>query len=441
MTAGFGIIGRHFTLSASLFLRYGAVLSAVWAAGMLLDQVFLRLAVEVAIYSRLLGLVAIAPVILLQLLVFVALFVILRRGLPHMRIRHWRKASPAVAKAQPASPEDEGTFAVTLLAVLIPFYGYYAGWGLLGDTLRKYSQIFFTTQTLRADFTKAEPLQTALDIGQTGWVILSILVIWAIRRFAKAMQARSSGGTWPMLVVACEATWALFGLYVIAGWKDEFAAWLATFPSLADLLGWLVSAASAAVADAGAQPVDWPAPAQEWSTLQSLFWYALLPLVWFNLGAIVYGHDMNSTKGQTRHLAGPALSRLKALPKPVVDFIGHFYSGTVKRWHAVTNGVLLSSSAGFALTASVVVQWRFVDWLGNWAWIGFAKMIGPQDIATWQVLSVALNALFGAPGAPAGGLLVTPLQFCILAAGLELANRAQEAAANKARSEAAEAPA
>ena len=441
MTPGFGIIGRHVTLSASLFLRYGAVLSAVWAGGMLLDQVLLRAAVEVAIHSRLLGLVAIAPVILLQLLVFVALFVILRSGLPRMRLRHLRKPTPAPTQAQPTSADDEGTFAVTLLAVLIPFYGYYAGWGLLGDTLRKYSQIFYATQTQRADFTKAEPLQTALDIGQTGWVILSILVIWAIRRFAKVMQARSSGGIWPMLVVACEATWALLGLYVIAGWKDGFAAWLATFPSPADLWGWLVPSASAAISDAGAQPVDWPPAAQFWPTLQSLFWYGLLPLVWFNLGAIVYGHDMDSTKGLTKDLAGFALSRWKALPKPVVDFIGHFYSGTVKRWHAVTNGVLLSASAGFALTASVVVLWRLVDWLGNWAWIGFAQMIGPQDMATWQVLSVALNALFGAPGAPAGGLLVTPLQFCILAAGLELANRAQEAAARKVRSEAVEAPA
>ena len=42
----------------------------------------------------------------------------------------------------------------------------------------------------------------------------------------------------------------------------------------------------------------------------------------------------------------------------------------------------------------------------------------------WQVLSVPLNALFNAPGAPAGGLLVSPLQFCVLAAGLELALRA-----------------
>ena len=161
--------------------------------------------------------------------------------------------------------------------------------------------------------------------------------------------------------------------------------------------------------------------------MKSLFWYALLPLVWFNLGAIVYGHDMHSLRGETRRVTGAALDRWQALPKPVTDFIGHFWAGVVKRWHAVMNGVLLAASAGIALTASVLVFWRLVDWLGNWAWIGIARLIGPQDMLVWQVVSVPLNALFNAPGAPAGGLLVSPLQFCILAAGLELAGRAQQA--------------
>ena len=417
-----GIIGQHIGLSLSLFWRYGAVLTAIWAGGALLDQILLRIAVEIGFFNRLLGLFAIAPVILLQLLVTVSMFLILRNGLPRMRLS--RRRATQIATQAPQDRRETGVFAVTLLAVLIPFYGYYAGWGFLGDTLRSYSQIFYAAQMMRVDFTRPELPPTALEVSQTGWVILGVLLIWAIRRFAKTMQSRGGTGFWPMLVVACEATWALLGLYVIASWKDELAGWLATLPRPDEVLEWIIPAARAAIREAELRPVDWAPEFQLWQMLTSLFWYALLPLVWFNLGAIVYGHDLSGVGGQTRRVAGHAIDRWKALPKPVTDFMGHFWMGVVKRWNAVMNGVFLAASAGFALTASVLVLWRLVDWLGNWAWAGLAHLIGPQDMLIWQVLSVPLNALFNAPGAPPGGLLVSPLQFCILAAGLELALRA-----------------
>ena len=415
------IIGQHIRLSLSLFLRYGVVLTAIWAGGALLDQILLRVAVEIGFLNRLLGLLAIAPVILLQLLICVAMFLILRGGLPSTQSRQKQAAATEgpPSEAQPTT----GIFAVALLAVLVPFYAYYAGWGFLGDTLRSYTQIFYVTQMARVDFTKPELPPAALEVSQTGWVILCVLLIWVIRRFAKTMQTRSKAGFWPMLVVACEATWALLGLYVIAGWKTEFAGWLATLPRPGDLLSQIIPAASAAIRDAGQRPVDWPPEFRLWPMLSALFWYALLPLVWFNLGAIVYGHDLSGVNVRTRRIAGSTLERWKALPKPATDFVGHFWAGVVKRWNAVMNGVFLAASAGFALTASVLVLWRLVDWLGNWAWVGMANLIGPQDMLVWQVLSVPLNAMFNAPGAPAGGLLVSPLQFCILAAGLELANR------------------
>jgi len=436
-----GVIGRHVGLTAQLFRRYGLLLTAIWAAGALLEEILIRVAVQIGLFSRILGLVAIAPVILLQLVIFVAFFVILRNGLPLMRLRRRRRDAPEGAAQPPDGAVAPGGFAVALLAVLVPFYGYYAGWGLLGDTLRSYSQIFYAAQMARIDFTNPQASPTALEIGQTGWVVLAVVLIWGVRRLAKHCDRRSDGNGWAMLIVACEATWALLGLYVISGWKDEFAAFLATLPSPATLFDWLVGAARADVSDAARMPVDWPGPPQPWAVVSALFWYALLPLIWFNLGAIVYGHDMNALRGETRRIAGRAIRGWQALPKPLTDFIGHFWDGIVRRWHAVTNGILLAASAGFALTASVLVLWRFVDWLGNWAWIGLAHLIGPQDMLTWQVATVPLGALFNSPGAPPGGLLVSPLQFCILAAGLELAGRAQAKAAPQPRPEAASTPA
>ncbi|TWI36004.1 hypothetical protein [Paracoccus sulfuroxidans] len=443
MQNGIGVIGQHFSLTVRLFLRYGLVLTALWAAGALLSQLLLRLAVELGMISRLLGLIAIAPVILLQLVIFVAFFVILRNGLPRMRLRRKQAAAQEaeIVEATPEPDEPRAPLTLALTAVLIPFYGYYAGWGLLGDTLRTYSQLFYSAQMARIDFTNPQPSAAALDIGATAWVAVAVGMIWLLRRFALSRSKGEGSQYWSMLVVACEATWALLGLYVLSGWQSQFTDWLATLPSPSEVFDLISPAEAAGISDTSRVPVDWPLPREPWPVLVALFWYALLPLVWFNLGAITYGHNISAVRDETQRYAGGMIRRWQAMPKPVTDFLAHFWIGMVKRWHAVTNGILLAASAGVALTASVLVLWRLVDWLGNWAWIGLAQLIGPQDILTWQVLSVPLNALFNAPGAPPGGLLVSPLQFCILAAGLELAGRAQDMARAPVSPAAAAAPA
>ncbi|MBK4217425.1 hypothetical protein JJJ17_15965 [Paracoccus caeni] len=425
------LIGTHLALSADLLRRYGAALAALWAAGALAGLLLTRLAVEIGLQSRIAGMIALVPVILLQLLVFVSMFVILRNGLPNIRLHRWRRrmreaTDPAVAATAGGDDGQGRMFAGALLAVLIPFYAYYAGWGLLGDTLRSYSQAFLSAQMERIDFTDPSAMgPSALEVGSTIWVVIAVVAIWAIRRIAKALDKRSKAALWPLLVVACEASWVLLGLYVISGWEGQVVEWLAKLPPPGEWLQGLIGAAWAEeVAAAQVRPVDWPPPFELWPWVKTLFWYAVLPLIWFNLGAIVYGHDLNMLSDRTRSIAGGALNRWQALPKPVADFIGHFWAGLVKRWHAVVNGVLLAASAGVALSVSVIVLWRLADWLGRWAWMGVAELIGPQDQLVWQVLATPLSLLFGAPGQPQDGLIVSVVQFCILAAGLELAGRA-----------------
>ncbi|WP_315928469.1 hypothetical protein [Mesorhizobium sp. SP-1A] len=423
------VIGAHIRLSANLLLRFGAPLSAIWMGGNLLNILLLRGAVEIGILSRFAGLVALAPVILLQLLVFAAMFITLRDGLWQLRSR---RQSPETETTEPEA-RDGGFFTGALLAVLIPFYGYYAAWGFLSNTLRDYSKLFLDTQMSRIDFLHPEKsAPTALEVQSSLWVGMAVLIIWVLRRAAKERHEKTGNRVWPLFVVACEATWVLLGLYLISGWQAQFVEWLSQLPSPQELLRSLVLAAGAEVMSPAMRPVDWPPQFELWQWLTSLFWYAALPLIWFNLGAIIYGHDLNMMTSTTERITGRMLNRWTRLPKPITDFIGYFWGGTVKRWHAVVNGVLLAASAGAALTVSVIVLWRLADWLGRWAWIGATQLIGPQDPLVWRVAEHPLNMLFGFPGQPQDGLLVVVVQFCILAAGLELAGRAQQQSATGA---------
>lgn len=419
------IVGAHLRLSTSLLLRFGAPLSAIWMGSYLLNILLLRGAVEIGLLSRFAGLIALAPIILLQLIVFAAMFIVLRDGLPLLR----RRRQPPEPKSGEPEARDGGFFTGALLAVLIPFYGYYAGWGFLSNTLRDYSKLFLDTQMSRIDFLNPEKSgPTALEVQSSLWVGVAVLVIWVLRRAAKQRYKKAGNRFWPLFIVACETTWVLLGLYLISGWQAQFAEWLAHLPSPQELLQSLVPAAGAEVTSPAVRPVDWPAEFRPWPWLTSLFWYSVLPLIWFNLGAIIYGHDLNMMTGATERVTHRVLNPWTRLPKPITDFIGYFWGGTVKRWHAVVNGMMLAASAGVALTVSVIVLWRLADWLGRWAWIGAAQLVGPQDQQVWRLAEHPLNILFGFPGQPQTGLIVVVVQFCVLAAGLELAGRAQQQA-------------
>ena len=425
------IATAHIRLSLTLLRRLGAPLSAIWMGSILLNILLLRGAVELGLLSRFAGLIALAPIILLQLLVFAAMFIVLRNGLPLLRHRQ-QQAETETINPEDASRQDGNFFAGALLAVLIPFYGYYAGWGFLSNTLRDYSKLFLNTQNSRIDFlAPPDHAPTALEVQSSWWIVVAVLLIWALRRTAKNRHKKTGNRFWPLLIVACETAWALLGLYLISGWQDQLVAWLAQMPAPQDLLNTLLPAASAEVMSAARRPIDWPPAFHPLQWLTALFWYSALPLIWFNLGAIIYGHDLNLMTDTTQRVTGGLLKRWSGLPKPITDFIGYFWIGTVKRWHAVVNGVMLAASAGVALSVSVIVLWRFADYLGRWAWIGAAQLIGPQDPVTWRLLQHPLNLLFGYPGQPQTGLIVVVIQFCILAAGLELAGRAQQKAATE----------
>src|SRR5690606_9058056 len=143
-----------------------------------------------------------------------------------------------------ATPRDSGFFAGALLAVLIPFYGYYAGWGFLANMLRDYSRLFLNTQNSRIDFLAPTDFgPTALEVHSSWWVMIAVLLIWLLRRTAKHRHQSTGHRFWPLLIVVCETAWALLGLYLIAGWKDQFVAWLAHLPAPLELMQSLVSAA------------------------------------------------------------------------------------------------------------------------------------------------------------------------------------------------------
>ena len=403
-------------LTFRLWLRFWPQLVAVVLLGLLASDILMWLAVKAAFINHYAGLGVLTLVALAQLVTTVTLIQIVRPGLPAL--------GAAQAKTPNEGEEAEGDSGFSRLATivavaLLPFFAYYAAWGFLGDTIRQYSRLALSY----APF--GEGGGNVLDVLDSKWLILSVAVSWVVRKLAKIMQERSNRSIWQIIVVVCETNWIFVGLYVISRWKDTFLAWLAT-RNIGGLFTSALDGLTSIVASAYASTM---VPVEETSTTPSamaisLFFYALLPVIWLVMVALVYGYDVRDDKELLRihHRIERFGERYRAIPKFLRDFVEHFIGGYRSRYLPIANGVRLTLNSGVLLIVTLIVGYRLIDWGSAWAWLGMTRLIGPHALDIWQVIAHFVTLLFGSPFQDSStGILVEPLRICFLAAVLETA--------------------
>ncbi len=240
------------------------------------------------------------------------------------------------------------------------------------------------------------------------------------------MQKRTTSSIWQIIVVVCENKLIFIGLYVLSRWKDTFLVWLTT-RNIGNLFEGLWSSLrtrpSTSAYAAAIIPVEQSSVSMS-STIVSLFFYALLPVIWLVMVALVYGYDVRDDKELMRihHRVERFGERYKAIPKFLRDFVEHFISGYRSRYLPIANGVRLTLNSGLLLIITLIVGYRLIDWAAAWAWLGTTRLIGPHALDYWQVLSPACYCRSVARSRNSStGILVEPLRICFLAAVLETA--------------------
>ncbi|MFC5420743.1 hypothetical protein ACFPOB_14350 [Bosea eneae] len=405
---------------ARLFLRLWRqawpVLLLLATLGSIANELLLPLAVRLGYLNSLAGFAMLALLVLAKLVVTVLMFVALRPYLPAVSA-----LQIAGASQQPDTPQPAGVRAVIGLVALalVPFFAYYAAWGFLGDTVRDYS----VRALSEAGFgEKVDVLAVPLSL----WLALAIGLAWLVRKLAKAAQSRRPSPFWQFLVIACDANWIFVGLYALSRWKNTGWTWLKTvaLPYLRLIQDWTLSLIAKAQA-ATPEAIDLAAPPFS-TSLQSLFLYALLPLVWLLMAATIYGYDAKDPSALARdRRAAAALARWQSAPKAIRDFAEHFIGGYRSRYLPVVNSVRLAFGASLSVLIALVVGYRFIGFAAAWLWIGLTRLIGPLDLDSWQVIANAIAFLLGGPSEIRGGILVESLRICLLAAVMETAVAAQ----------------
>lgn len=392
------------------------VLLLLATLGSIANELLLPLAVKLGYLNSLAGFAMLALLVLAKLIVTVLMFVALRPYLPALSALQIAGASPQADGPQPAGAR---AVAGLVALVLVPFFAYYAAWGFLGDTVRDYSVRALSEAGLGERF-------KALEVPLTLWLALAIGLAWLVRKLAKAAQTRRPSPFWQFLVIACDANWIFVGLYALSRWKGTGWTWLKTvaLPYLRLIQDWtlsLIGKAQAAMPEA----IDLAEPPLG-SSLQSLFLYALLPLVWLLMAATIYGYDAKDPSALARdRRAAAALARWQAAPKVARDFAEHFIGGYRSRYLPVVNSVRLAFGASLSVLIALVVGYRLIGFAAAWLWIGLTRLIGPLDLDSWQLIASAIAFLLGGPSEIRGGILVESLRICLLAAVMETAVAAQ----------------
>jgi hypothetical protein len=407
-------IVRPLALTASLLFRFWPQLVLIAAVGVVARDLLLEAAVTTGLRYPLGGMVVLSLVVLVKLLVVVTMFAALRPGLPALAALREEGAASS-SDDRPRQSADR-TLAITA-AVILPFFAYYAAWGFLGDTVREYSRLALD----RAGF--GEPVQI-FEFLRSPALIAAILVCFAVRWFAKRMNARSHQPWWRLLVVAADASWIFIGLYALDTWRNDFINWIgagAVLEAQAAGTAWLSMAAHAAETFV---PREFQPPALV-DQAQNLFFYALLPLVWLVMAAIINGYDFAAAPAP----AASSPSRALTWRKWLRDFASHFFGGYRSRYRPVWNCLKLTLGAGLGTLLTFIVAYRALNWLGAWLWYGATRTLGPYDLETWQPLSSLISLFIGSPSDLGGGILLDAARIALLAAVLEYAVSTQRRAA------------
>lgn len=412
----FADAAKPLALTLKLWWRFWPQLVALVLLGIVFGDLFMQIAARAAFFNHMAGLALLTLVALTQLIVTVAMFQTLLPALPAVRAA--QQAAQGESEAEPGTGSARLARMVTV--ALLPFFAYYAAWGFLGDTVRQYSRVTLDM----APF--GEGAGNVLDVLDSRWLILSVVISWLIRRFATAMQKRGgSRSFWQIVVVICETNWIFIGLYVISRWKDQIVGWIMS-RNIFSILQAAADGVAHPIAIAFAAPMV-PVEVTSIDTttkLVNLFFYMLLPVIWLVLAALIYGYDVRDDRELMRvHSRVERLGeRYRAIPKFLRDFAEHFISGYRSRYLPIANGVRITLSSGVVLIVTLIVGYRLIDWAAAWGWLGMTRLIGPHELDTWQVLSQGVSLLFGSAFQDAStGILVEPLRISFLAAVLETA--------------------
>ena len=394
------------TRAARLAGAHWPALLAWFLAGWLARYLLIELAAWVGASTLLGGLLIMPLAILARLISFVAMFLVLRPGMPQLQRL---AASSAGAKARRTE------FMNAVMVAILPFFAFYAAWGFLRDDMHQYSRGAIDNFTAQNAFTDGASFS---DIDQLNFdaVTISIIVLafagrWALGRYASRLPR------WTALIgVYLEAIWVFMSVYLISDVLNSITTWFDTRQAMVwldDMRGWLSEFAS---------PLIWVWDAAAWA-VGEVGGLVLLPLAWLTIAGVIYGHALPARKVAAPAPLSAARQRYETVaPSWLRRRLNDLGMQFVRRFRPVWRAMLTIWHAGALPMGVYILVYTIIVALQGWITWGLIVVIGPNDLQTFWMIVDALLAFVVM-------LLIEPLRVALVAAAYDHAAGVSDAPA------------
>lgn len=377
------------------------MLTAWFLAGALVRYVALEIAGWVGAYTAIGGMLLLPLAALGRLTGFVAMFLVLREGMPRLG---------AIAPLPIDPRERREQFRSSLLGAILPFFAFYTAWRFLRE-----DAAYYFTRVL--EVSAGLGLQAVVDgtaqvgdaaLGEIGLGPLTLVLValtyglrWALKRWKARLPRWSAFGE-----VYLEAVWVWLSLYAIADLIERFAAWVGQRQGVV----WLEELRAGLV------------PNLEWATAiwNGIEWVLaqaggvlLLPLAWLAIAGVVYGRALKASAPTVRStLVDRAQQRYRTLPERIRRRLGDVGRSLLARFKPLGDAIVLMWRAGPVLIASYVLAFTVLRLLESLLRIALTRLIGPHDLLEFWMVYDALILL-------AVPLVVEPMRIALVAASYD----------------------
>lgn len=366
-------------LTARLLWRHWPALAFWFFAQRVCYDLLMDLAVKLGERSVLLSFAALSVLIVTQLAGTILMFQSLRPSLPMLAGGALTPDTRAVRKQW-----------ITALAIaMLPFFAYYAGWGLLEDLRRQ-----FRTEYVFSVWEK-ENLNQVLKLKGL-WIALA--VAWAVRWFSKRRATASGHALWNVIATSCEAYWVFVGVAAIAQLTKLAQDWWHERVVYVAVTTWWESPTALyktlAPTKRGLAPL--------WEFFSTAAGAVALPLIWLAITAIIYGIDLRRAQrlDDADEALGKVTQRFKSMHFTLRMLADKASAGWTSKGVPVVNSLRLVLRAGLPALLTLCVCWQLLAYVDSWSWRLMTLWIGPQD-PDWQRVI----------GQPWAVFLTTPLSF------------------------------
>jgi hypothetical protein len=384
-----------------LLVRHWPALLAWYLAGTLGRYAFIELAGLVGGYTAIGGILILPLAILSKLISVVAMFLVLRDGMPRLGVI---APPPADRRARLEGFRD------ALLSAVLPFMAVYAALGFLREDVAAYLDAALTVKLGRESVeiftgTVVDTSGTVDQLGWEPWTIAVIVVAFAGRWAWKRWQARLP--RWTALVATyLEGLWVFLVAYFVGDALGAVTGWIDSRQAIA----WLGDA-RAAIGDWFA-PLGWAWDAVGWAVGQ-VGAVILIPLAWLTIAGVVYGQAVDPRGLQWRGaLVERARARYGLVPERMRRRLGDIGSGVGSRFRPIWRALVLMWRSGPILIGAYVLAYVVVLLGQQWLQVGLTRLVGPHDFDMfWLVLGTPL--LMVVP------LVIEPLRTVVVASAYD----------------------